>query len=373
MEHITKQGRFRIEWLFLLAVILVVSCAHSVKQTREEKDKPDESLPIIKEKENLEFALAGGMIVSEAVADSSNSTIVSSRADTLRVVCKKKATRRDSLYRKMLTKAKKIQRPPRKKISSALQLASANDIVFNPYSNLAEIPAVRQKPVEEASPSAKPVSRKAVTRTQKTGKISKPQPVEKKSGFRPQKADTVKSVPASAKPELLTTSGPVKVRSPVRVAETIKPPITDNKTAEPQVQKSYLPMADASKPVAETASPPAKLPASKSEKPVQEKKSTVRQVKGKPAAYKQIMDALRTGNESLTITVGSGKKYWISSMARELFRIGSRGYFRTLDWIVENNPQYSTRKDLDVVNRGDKIRLPARSTITGLMLASRSN
>ncbi|GAB4369585.1 MAG: hypothetical protein Kow0042_11410 [Calditrichia bacterium] len=83
--------------------------------------------------------------------------------------------------------------------------------------------------------------------------------------------------------------------------------------------------------------------------------------------YSQIVHKLRTENNPVKIVIGRGKKYWIGTLATLLFPFGSQGYYKTLDWIVENNPYYKSRESLNMVRTGDTVVFPTKKMIQNLM------
>ena len=130
------------------------------------------------------------------------------------------------------------------------------------------------------------------------------------------------------------------------------------------------------------AKPPKKLSAPKPrrrrivrrfrKKPVTARKTVVQKEKAREIFdYNKIVSALRKGKNPVLIKIGSGKRYWISTLAEILFPLESPGFRRTLDWVIQNNRQFTSRRDLDFVRAGDKIRFPAKKTIDRLLFAKK--
>jgi len=82
--------------------------------------------------------------------------------------------------------------------------------------------------------------------------------------------------------------------------------------------------------------------------------------------YKEMVNQFQNGTHPIWVKIGYGKKYWISSLANLLFPMGSSKFNQTLDWIVEHNNQFHTRKDLDRIRDGDVLLLPVKKTIQDL-------
>ena len=87
--------------------------------------------------------------------------------------------------------------------------------------------------------------------------------------------------------------------------------------------------------------------------------------------YREIIYSIRNSAQPVIIVIGRGKKYWIGSLAGIIFKYGTTGYDKTLDWVIEHNKYYRKEADLNMVRTGDKIIFPTKNIIDNLLFAKK--